>query len=321
MCAGPASGYNGFMQSNLTLTVYCVLVAGASLVGGLVPFWARLTHARMQCLMSFVAGLMLGVGLFHMLPHAVAEGLSLDQAVLGLVAGLLAMFFMIRFLHFHQHGPGGTVPDCEAHSPHEHHAHTHSHGEVDPPTADAACAPASIHRFSWLGIAIGLAVHTFLDGVALAASVEAESATLGVRLAGLGTLLAVALHKPLDAMSIACLLSAGGWSAGFRQAVNLAFATVVPLGAAGFYLGTSLVPVAEHLAVGWALAFSAGMFLCIALGDLLPEVEFHAHDRTKLSLLLVLGLAAAYAIGLLEGPNHGHGHAGHTHETHAGGPP
>ena len=303
------------MQSNLTLVAYCVLVAAASLVGGWVPFWTQLTHARMQMLMSFVAGLMLGVALFHMLPHAVAEGLTLDQAILGLVGGLLAMFFMIRFLHFHQHGPGGTVPDCEEHSPHEHHAHAHDHhGHSHGPS----CAPACVHRFSWLGITIGLAVHTFLDGVALAASVEAESAHTGVWLAGLGTLLAVALHKPLDAMSITCLLSAGGWSASFRQAVNLAFALVVPLGAAGFYLGTSLVPVDQHLVVGWALAFSAGMFLCISLGDLLPEVEFHAHDRTKLSFLLVLGLAAAYAIGLLEGPNHGHDHGPgrHAHEAH-----
>jgi len=300
------------MQLNLTLVAYCVLVAGASLVGGWVPFWTQLTHARMQCLMSFVAGLMLGVGLFHMLPHAVAEGLSLDQAILGLVGGLLAMFFMIRFLHFHQHGPGGTVPDCEEHSPHEHHTHAHDHHHHGH-SHGAACAPASVHRFSWLGIAIGLAVHTFLDGVALAASVESESGHAGVRLAGLGTLLAVALHKPLDAMSITCLLQAGGWSKAFRQAVNLAFALVVPLGAAGFYLGTALVPVDQHLVVGWALAFSAGMFLCISLGDLLPEVEFHSHDRTKLSFLLVLGMAAAYGIGLLEGPNHGHDH-GHSHD-------
>ena len=52
--------------------------------------------------------------------------------------------------------------------------------------------------------------------------------------------------------------------------------------------------------------------------DRTQPVEFHAHDRTKLSFLLVLGLAAAYAIGLLEGPNHGHdhGHGANAHEAH-----
>ncbi|MHC5543735.1 ZIP family metal transporter, partial [Singulisphaera rosea] len=38
-----------------------------------------------------------------------------------------------------------------------------------------------------------------------------------------------------------------------------------------------------------ALAFSAGTFLCIALSDLLPELQFHAHDRLTLSASLLAG--------------------------------
>jgi zinc and cadmium transporter len=52
--------------------------------------------------------------------------------------------------------------------------------------------------------------------------------------------------------------------------------------------------------VGCALAFSAGVFVCISLSDLLPELEFHSHDRLKLSLALLFGVAAAYGIGYLE---------------------
>ena len=55
-----------------------------------------------------------------------------------------------------------------------------------------------------------------------------------------------------------------------------------------------------HAIVGCALAFSAGVFICISLSDLLPELEFHAHDRFKLSLALLLGVAAAWGIGYLE---------------------
>jgi zinc and cadmium transporter len=46
-----------------------------------------------------------------------------------------------------------------------------------------------------------------------------------------------------------------------------------------------------------ALAFSAGTFLCIALSDLLPELQFHSHDRFKLSVALLagVGLMAATA--------------------------
>ena len=46
--------------------------------------------------------------------------------------------------------------------------------------------------------------------------------------------------------------------------------------------------------VGYTLAFSAGMFLAIALTDLLPELHFHAHDRHKLSAALLTGLAVMW---------------------------
>jgi len=39
---------------------------------------------------------------------------------------------------------------------------------------------------------------------------------------------------------------------------------------------------------GCVLAFSSGTFVCIALSDLLPEVQFHSHDRLKLFLRVIL---------------------------------
>jgi hypothetical protein len=64
------------------------------------------------------------------------------------------------------------------------------------------------------------------------------------------------------------------------------------------------------------LAFSAGTFLCISLSDLLPELQFHQHDRVKLSLALVAGLGIAYAAGKLEAVTHSsHSHAVQAVET------
>jgi zinc and cadmium transporter len=45
------------------------------------------------------------------------------------------------------------------------------------------------------------------------------------------------------------------------------------------------------------------MFLCISLCDLLPELQFHGHDRFKLTMALLLGLALAWGISM-----------SHTHE-------
>lgn len=272
-----------------SILAYSLCIVVASLAGGWATTFLRLTHTRLQTAMSFVAGLMLGVGLLHMLPHSTAYTRSLDETVLFTLIGLLAMFFLIRAFDFHHHG--------EAEHEHEHH------GE--------ACRAS--HPLSWVGVAVGLSVHTAIDGIALAAAVMTEShehaggEPLGFALLGVGTFLVILLHKPLDALSIVSLMSAGGWSRRSMKLVNVGFSLMCPLGALLFFFGFSGHPEI----VGAALAFAAGTFICIALADLLPELQFHTHDRVKLSVALLLGIALAYGIGLLEGEHHGgvEGHA------------
>lgn len=60
-------------MSHWLLALYCVLILLASLAGGALPLLTRMTHTTMQFSISFVAGVMLGVGFLHMLPHAIAE--------------------------------------------------------------------------------------------------------------------------------------------------------------------------------------------------------------------------------------------------------
>ena len=316
----------------MLIATYCLLIVAASLAGGWLPTVVRLTHVRTQVLVSFVAGLMLGISLLHLLPHAVAEiGRSgpaadrelhaLDQAVRWTLGGLLAMFFLIRAFHFHHHGDielpvpahtdsigvahataAASASTAHDHAAHDHHDHDHHHHHHH----DHGHSPPAPHGLSWLGVFFGLAVHTLIDGMALAASVRAEAAHgAGLGVYGVGTFLAILLHKPLDAVSITSLMAAGGWSIRWRNAVNAGFALMCPLGAALLVLGADHLGGDASLVVGCALAFSAGVFLCISLGDLLPEVEFHSHDRLKLSLTLLLGIALAWAIGWLE-PGHVH---------------
>ena len=52
----------------------------ASIIGGMIPVWFQLTHRWMQFAVSFVAGVMLGVAVLHMLPHAIAEAVALVDA-------------------------------------------------------------------------------------------------------------------------------------------------------------------------------------------------------------------------------------------------
>lgn len=304
------------MHRVLLLTGYSIAIALASIAGGWLPTRMRLSHARMQVLVSFVAGLMLGVSLFHMLPHAADEMKSLDKATFCMTAGLLGMFFLIRAFHFHQHGSAETYapgePKLEA-----LHSHEHDHDHDGAGCGHAHASEPPRHMLGWVGVAFGLTLHSFFDGVALAAGVESNHMHSGETLSwliGFETFLAICLHKPLDAMSITSLMSAGGWSASWQRTVNLSFALISPLGAALFYLGARNLGASQELFVGGTLAVSAGIFLCISLADLLPELQFHAHDRLKLSAALLLGVAVAYGIHWLEPA---HTHAGHQHSRAA----
>ncbi|MBM81347.1 MAG: iron permease [Planctomycetaceae bacterium] len=275
---------------------YCVLIVGGSLLGGWLPNLVNLTHARMQFLVCLVGGLMLGIGVFHLLPHGWAAIGSVDLAVKWMMAGILVMFFLLKMFHFHQHAPV---------EPHDHdHGHhdAHDHGS---------------HRLSWLGVFFGLALHTLIDGMALGASIRADAehgAMWG--LFGLGTFFAILLHKPLDAVSITSLMVAGGWSSTWRNIVNASFAAMCPLGAVAFQFGVDQFSDNQHVIVGCALTFSGGVFICISLGDLLPEVHFEA-ARIKLSAALIAGVLIAWGIGFLE-PEHAHSHdkgaAGDSHD-------
>lgn len=281
--------------------IWCGIVAVASLAGGLLPLLVRWTHRRLQMALSFVSGVMLGVALFHMLPHAVmakAHGggidhHDLDPVMLAAAAGFLAMFFVERFASFHHHEP----PDSSCEHGHDHaHGHTHGHAHG-----------ASVGRLTWLGAALGLTLHGLLEGVALASSVIAAN-TLhpGLALAGFGTFLVILLHKPFDAMTLVTLFSAGGRVGGRVHLLNLAYGLVVPVGAGLFVAG---VGSADSSTVALALAFSAGTFLCIAGSDLLPELQFHRHDRFALSLMLALGVGLAWGVGKFESSRHSDDHA------------
>ena len=75
------------------------------------------------------------------------------------------------------------------------------------------------------------------------------------------------------------------------------------MGAILFYAGASRLFGSNPVFLGGALAFCAGTFLCIACADLLPELQFHSHDRLKLSLALTAGLGVASSSASLKPPD------------------
>ena len=287
------------ISTPVLIGIYSGFIILASLAGGWLPLATRLTHTRLQLAISFVAGLMLGVGTLHMLPHAWHQLHSIDRAVSWLLAGFLVMFFAQRFFHFHHH----DVPDDAAEHDHFSHAN-HEH-------CQHSLAGQSASRLSWVGAAAGMTLHSLLDGLALAASVHADTHAPDGIAKGMGAFLVILLHKPFDAMAISTLMSAGGKSKYTCHLVNGLFALAIPCGVALFFSGINQSASETSAILGATLAFTAGTFLCIATSDLLPEIQFHTHDRIKLSMALMAGLGLAILIGQFETSGHDH----HDHDS------
>ena len=231
---------------------------------------------------------MLGVGLLHLLPHSFEATKDINSVVISAMAGLLVIYILLRAFDFHQHAP------AEDETEHADHHCDHPHHEKSPSGA-------------WWSMVIGMSIHALVEGVALGASIQADTSH------GLAVCLAILLHKPLDSMSVVALLSGAGQPKQKCMMINVMFAMLCPVGAvltmlfASFSQGGS---AADQWWLGVAIGFSAGTFLCISLSDLLPEVQFHRHDKFGLSAAMLLGVALAYGIGFIESQTHDHKHKG-----------
>ena len=262
----------------LLLLAYGVAIAAVSLAGGWLPSVLGASHTRTQVAMSLVGGLILGVALYHLLPHGVQHlpgpG-AVETAAWWMVLGVVLMVLLLRVVHFHEHDFSKEGRAGHAGS------------------------------LSWVGITGGLGIHSVVEGVALATSVLALELG-GLTFASAGAFLAILLHKPLDALSITSVMRGAGMSAPARRSVNIGFALVCPLSAALTFVGAGLLGPNQDAVIGRALALSAGAFLCISLSDLLPEAQLHSHDRGKLAACFLAGIGLAYAMHLVEAGAHGH---------------
>jgi zinc and cadmium transporter len=270
------------------IALYSVAIIAFALVGGSLPLLGNVTHSRLQKYLSLSAGVMLGAAFFHVMPDALKKA---GDSVFGwsISISVLAMFCIERFIAPHSHESSSKLQQEHEHEPgcehdHEHHA-----------------APAVA---GWMAV-LGLTLHTFLNGIALAAAIKlAVKPNGGVpeALPGLAMFLAIFLHKPADAMAISSVLSRKkGVGRAKLWLVQLGFASMVPVGAlVCWWTSSEMDQGNEKLFIGAALAVSAGTFLFIALSDLLPEVQFHRHDRLPLFSLLVAGVVFMGFVAYLE---------------------
>jgi zinc and cadmium transporter len=268
------------VSNGAALAVYALAILVGALAGGALPLLGRMR--RSDALLSFSAGVMLGAAFLHMLPEAV-EGAGLSALPFVLV-GFLFLFLLERFVLVHVCAEPGPTPAALAH-PHGTPGHVHVEGDA------TGC---EVHTMG-LAAFVGLSLHTIVDGFALGAA--STDAALGFLV-----FVAILAHKIPSSFSLSAILRAEGYSRARALAMNGVFALMVPLGAALYVVVRGFVQAPAF--TSFALAASAGTFLHLAFSDLLPELHRRGGSKLKLSAALVGGVAAMWALRLV---NHGHG--------------
>lgn len=204
---------------------FALIAAGANILGAAAVTWrARWSLRTLEALVALSAGFMISVTLVDILPEALARG--------GRTAALVALGGYV-LVHFTQH----TL------APHFHF------GEETHEVTSVASVSALI----------GLLLHTFVDGVAIASAFQV-SEELGILVFG-----AIVLHKVPEGLAIASLWIASGRTrtAAFLAAAALGVATV---------LGVAFTDLVDPLA-DWGLALAAGVTLYVGGSNLIPEFQ------------------------------------------------
>ena len=269
----------------------------ASIAGGWAVTVMRMTHTRMQVLLSFVGGVMLSVAVLELLPLAFEQLRSIETLATSILIGLVATFLIIRLFNVHQHG---DVDDTHTHHDHDCDHPDHVHVASDSPDT------CIVHqrRNSWISLFLGLGFHSVVDGIAIGAIFSVNEQTGSIwSFTLLAPLIAMILHRPFDSLSLFSVMKATGWSNRSIYITNIAYGAACPLGTVLFLAGTSHLAASSPV-IGIGLGIAVGVCLCVSLSDILPELRFHSHDRLTLTAALLLGIVSIFILHTVMPHNH-----------------
>jgi ZIP family zinc transporter/zinc and cadmium transporter len=221
-----------------------LVAAGGNLLGGYFVVYRKWQRRNLRYFVALGAGYMLAVAFLDVIPESVR--LAGDSAFLVILIG----YFLI---HLFEH----TI------APHLHFGEE-THHEI-----------VSHHRVG-ATMLLGLVIHTFFDGVAIA------SGFLVSNWLGVVIFVAIFLHKLPEGFTVASVVLASGqsWRNAILASGLLGVATL---------LGVLLTTLLESQ-LKYALPLSGGVTLYVAATDLLPEVN--REPNWRMALLVFVGVAS-----------------------------
>lgn len=211
-------------MTNGSALLAALIAAAANVIGAALVTQREWSRAALDAMIAFSAGFLVSVAFVEMMPEALVEGGA--RAAWIVLIGYLAV-------HLTQHT---LVPHF--HFGEETHHLSHSVA---------------------ISALIGLVLHMFVDGVAIASGFAAGTAV--------GTLVvaAIVLHKIPEGSTISSLCLAAGFErrSALGAAALLGLATVL-----GAVVTDLIAPLARY-----GLALSAGVTLYVAASNLVPEFQ------------------------------------------------
>jgi len=236
------------MSPILTSVLLGLTAAGANVFGGAIIVQKHWDRSYLRYFVALGAGFMLATALVEMVPASI-------QLRGGYAGFLILLGYML--VHFFEH----TV------TPHFHFGEeTH--------------ADQFVHSHKGYSVLIGLLIHTFFDGIAIASGFLVSPAL------GWIIFLAVFLHKIPEGFTISSVMLASGRSRAFAWGASmlLGVATVA---------GVMTMAIFRH-DVSFGLPLSAGVTIYVAASDLIPEVN--KEPGVKMALLVFVGAACMFVL-------------------------
>jgi ZIP family zinc transporter/zinc and cadmium transporter len=237
------------------------VAAGANLLGGVLVSHGNWSRRYLKYFIALGAGFMLATALLEMIPESVKlhsdSGSRFFNDVDSVFVFVLAGYFVV---HFFEH----TV------APHFHFGEETHHEEMS-------------HAHAGYAALLGLVIHTFFDGVAIASGLLV-STWLGAVI-----FVAIFLHKIPEGFTVASLMLASG------QSRRAAFISSAILG--GSTLAGMALMFQMRTTVADALPFSAGVTLYVAASDLIPEVN--REPGVGMAVMVFAGVAILLALKAL----------------------
>ena len=249
------------------LLIFGLFAALANVLGGLILFPSTINHnykKSLKYLLALGAGFMLAVTFFEIVPKTILLWQKTHpESTENLYPPMLLLLTGYLLTQFFEH----TIAP-----------HFHLGEEVN---SEDVISTSS----AYTGVG-GLLIHTFFDGVSIAAASQIDLKV------GFLVFIAVFLHKFPEGFTIGSMILAAG--KGLREvmiATSLIGATTL-LGVVLFYfIGNNL-----GFSVAYALPLAAGVTLYVAASDLIPEVNHHGGKRPLVSISVFAGVAMFFAI-------------------------